>query len=301
MYVQENIRMTKSYKVAEHIFNLTLPEGSVLWEHLGQYEPFLQEEVCTAPLFSLEVGAQLPVGELTPVLLPETEDGETVIKLYHIGEDWWFEASPDHRIPTVAKTWASKDFRQGRLEIVSRKISSAVFGINNALMLLYAFNTATLGTLEMHASMVSNSGKAFLFIAKSGTGKSTHSQQWLNYIPGTELMNDDNPIIRVWPDGRVIAYGSPWSGKTPCYRNVEAPIGAIVRIRRCPENKITRFGILEAYASVYSSCSGFKAQREMADGLHASLEAIATGVPCYVLDCRPDQEAAEVCSKEVLK
>lgn len=293
--------MTKSYKVAEHIFNLTLPDGSVLWEHLGQYAPFLQDEVCKEPIFSLEMGTVMPEGELTPVLLPETEDGETVIRLYHQGEDWWFEASPDHRIPTVACTWASKDFRQGKIEILSRKVSSAVFGINNALMLLYAFNTATLGTLEMHASMVSNSGRAFLFIAKSGTGKSTHSQQWLNYIPGTELMNDDNPIIRVWPDGRVVAYGSPWSGKTPCYRNVEAPVGAIVRIRRCPENKITRFGVLEAYASVYSSCSGFKAQREMADGLHASLEAIATGVPCYVLDCRPDREAAEVCSKEVLK
>ena len=293
--------MTKSYKVAEHVFNLSLPEGSILWEHLGQYDPFLQDEVCPTPLFCLEVGAEMPEGELTPVLLPETEDGETVIHLYHMGEDWWFEASPDHRIPTVANLWASKDFRQGKLKILSRRTGSAVFGINNALMLLYAFNSATMGTLEMHASMVSNSGKAFLFIAKSGTGKSTHSQQWLNYIPGTELMNDDNPIVRIWPDGRVIAYGSPWSGKTPCYRDVEAPVGAIVRIRRCPENKITRFGTLEAYASVYSSCSGFKAQREMADGLHASLEAIATGVPCYVLDCRPDQEAAEVCSKEVLK
>lgn len=293
--------MTKSYKVAEHIFNLTLPDGSAIWEQLGQYSPFMLDEVCKAPLFSLEMVAELPQGELSTVFLPETEDGETVIRLYHMGEDWVFDASPDHRIPTTARTWTSKDFKQGKIAILDRKMRSAVFGINNALMLLFAFNTASLGTLEMHASMVSNSGKAFLFIARSGTGKSTHSQQWLNFIPGTELMNDDNPIIRVWPDGRVTAYGSPWSGKTPCYRNVEAPVGAIVRIRRCPENKITRFGVLDAYASVYSSCSGFKAQREMADGLHATLEVIATGVPCYVLDCRPDQEAAEVCSKEVLK
>lgn len=292
--------MTKSYKVAGHIFNLSMPDGSILWDRLGQYEPFWQEETCNSPLFSLEVTSELPSGELTTVLAPETEDGETVIKLSHMGDDWWVEASPDHRIPTIAQTWASADFSKGLVKILSHKVSDAIFGINNSLMLLYAFNTASLGTLEMHASMVSNSGKAFLFIAKSGTGKSTHSQQWLQYIPGTELMNDDNPIIRIWPDGRVIAYGSPWSGKTPCYRNIEAPIGAIVRIRRCAENRITRYGILESYASVYSSCSGFKAHKEMADGLHASLEAIAMGVPCYVLDCRPDREAAEVCSKEVL-
>lgn len=292
--------MTKSYKVAGHVFNLTIPDGSNIWARLTQYDPFLLDSSVQDPLFSLELVKELPEGERVTVLAPETEDGETVIRLLKQQDDWYIEASPDHRIPTVAQTLASQDFKRGRIRIVSSRMSDAVFGINNALMLLYAFNTATLGTLEMHASMVSNSGRAFLFIAKSGTGKSTHSQQWLQYIPGTELMNDDNPIIRVWPDGRIIAYGSPWSGKTPCYRNVEAPVGAIVRIRRCPENKITRFGILEAYASVYSSCSGFKAQKDMADGLHASLEAIATEVPCYVLDCRPDQEAAEVCSKEVL-
>lgn len=96
--------MTKSYKVAEHIFNLSIPDGSVLWQHLGQYEPFLQDEVCPAPLFSLELVPELPSGELTTVLEPETEDGETVIKLYHQGQDWWFDASPDRRIPTVAQT-----------------------------------------------------------------------------------------------------------------------------------------------------------------------------------------------------
>ena len=300
MYVQETIRMTKSYKVAEHIFNLTLPEGSVLWEHLGQYEPFLQEQVCTTPLFSLEVGAQMPEGELTPVLLPETEDGETVIKLYHIGEDWWFEASPDHRIPTVAKTWASKDFRQGRLEIVSRKISSAVFGINNALMLLYAFNTATLGTLEMHASMVSNSGKAFLFIAKSGTGKSTHSQQWLNYIPGTELMNDDNPVVRVEGDKATI-YGSPWSGKTPCYRNIQAPIGAFIRIKQRPENAIRSLETLEAFIELLSAMSNMKWDRRVYNGICTGITELLRLCPIYELGCLPDAAAAHLCHDTVLR
>ena len=138
-------------------------------------------------------------------------------------------------------------------------------------------------------------------MARSGTGKSTHSSLWLEHVPGTELMNDDNPVVRVWPDGRVIAYGSPWSGKTPCYRNVEAPVGAFVRIRRCPENKITPLSLLESYALVYSSSSGFKADRSIADGLHASIEKAVTTVPCYVLDCRPDKEAAMVSSSELLK
>ena len=293
--------MTKSFKVAQHTFNLSMPDGCRLWELLEQYAPFEQPEVCTGPLFSLELVTELPDGEKTLVLDPPTEEGETVIRIFHMGDDWYFEASTDYRRPTIARTWASADFTRAMVAIDSRSASDAVFGINNSLMLLYAFNTADKDTLEMHASMVSNSGRAFLFVARSGTGKSTHSRQWLENIPGTELMNDDNPIVRIGEDGTVTAYGSPWSGKTPCYRNVEAPVGAIVRIRRSAENRITRLGVLDAYASVYSSSSGFKAQKNMADGLHSTLERVVTTVPCYVLDCRPDAEAAAVCSEEVLR
>ena len=114
-------------------------------------------------------------------------------------------------------------------------------------------------------------------------------------------MNDYNPVLRVGKDGVTRVYGSPWSGKTPCYRNVSAPIGAIVRIRQAKHNAIRRQNTLESYASVYSSCSGFKADRMMADGQHMALEHVALNVPCYVLDCLPDEEAARVCAAEVRK
>lgn len=139
-----------------------------------------------------------------------------------------------------------------------------------------------------------------MFLGKSGTGKSTHSRQWLESIPGTELLNDDNPIIRIEADGTVRVYGSPWSGKTPCYRNASAPVGAIVRIRQCPENRISRLSVVESYASVYSSCSGLKFYKSMADAIHSTLEGVVLGVPCYVLDCRPDHDAARVCHEAVV-
>ena len=292
--------MTKTafYIVAGHAFSLTLPDSPKLWGALEQYAPF-EVSGPVEPLFGVEMVEALPEGETETVYDVPTEDGETVVKLFSQGKDWLFEMAPDHRLPTSAKMLATPDFKTGRIALQTRRVSDAVFGINNALMLLYAFNTAALGTLEMHASMVSNSGKAYLFLAKSGTGKSTHSSLWLKHIPGTELMNDDNPIVRVLEDGSVVAYGSPWSGKTPCYRNVQAPVGAFVRIRRCAENKITPLSILEAYACLYSSSSGYKADRTFADGLHATMEKIVTTVPCYVLDCRPDEEAAQVCASAV--
>ena len=296
--------MTKYFKVAEHIFSLTMTDNCSLWPRLSQYDPFEVADSGRALLFGMTLMTE-PFDtsvERRLVYDAPTEDGQTVIRLFReAGGGWSFDMSPDKSIECRCHLRTSEDFSQARLYLDNRRVGDAMFGINNSMMLLYAFRSAPLGTLEMHASMTSNAGKAFLVLAKSGTGKSTHSSLWLKYIPGSELMNDDNPVVRAWPDGRVIAYGSPWSGKTPCYRNVEAPVGAFVRIRRCSENKITSLGLLESYALLYSSSSGFKADKTIADGLHATLEQIVTTTPCYVLDCRPDEEAARVCAAEVLK
>lgn len=295
--------MTGFFNVAGHLFALVLPEPCTLWRYLGQYEPFRASGEGAEPLFTLELvrDAFTASPDRETVYDAPTEDGETVVRMYRTPDGWSVDMAPDKSVPCFAHLSLSPDYSRGTLYLDTRRINDAIFGINNSLMLMFAFRTAPLGTLELHASMVSNSGRAFLFLARSGTGKSTHSSLWLKHIPGSELMNDDNPVVRIWPDGRVIAYGSPWSGKTPCYRNVEAPVGAFVRIRRSPENKLERLGLLESYALLYSSSSGFKADRSMADGLHASLEAAVTTVPCYVLDCRPDEEAAKVCAAGVLK
>ena len=140
-----------------------------------------------------------------------------------------------------------------------------------------------------------------MFLAESGTGKSTHSRMWLENIPGSWLLNDDNPIVRVSGDGSVTVYGSPWSGKTPCYRNESVPLGAMVQIRRCATNGIKPLKPLEAYVMVSSSSSGFLGIASMADGLHDTISAIALTQSCYVLDCRPDAEAAQICHDAVCR
>ena len=74
-------------------------------------------------------------------------------------------------------------------------------------------------------------------------GKSTHTRLWQEHIPGARLLNDDSPIIRMY-QGQATAFGSPWSGKTPCYRNISRPIAGIVRLSQAPANEITRLSIL---------------------------------------------------------
>ena len=290
--------MKKAYEVAGHIFTVELPDRYPLWDLMGQYNPFEIPVPESGAIFSLEWVPGLPEREKTPVYteIPE-ENGQARIELYRIEGGWRFEMAPTAKAPTCCWLETDEDYTRATLSITPER-RCALFAINNSLMILYAFRTASMGTLEMHSSVVIRDGKGYMFLGKSGTGKSTHSRQWLETFPGTELLNDDNPVIRADGTG-VRVYGTPWSGKTPCYRKLDVPVGAIVRIRQSPENRATRLGLVEAYASVYSSCSGLKAERKIADGLHATLEQVVTTVPCFVLDCRPDHEAAEVCYEAV--
>ena len=157
------------------------------------------------------------------------------------------------------------------------------------------------GVLLMHGSAAAVDGQAYLFTAKSGTGKSTHSRLWLQHVEGSALLNDDNPIVRLREDGSIWVYGSPWSGKTSCYVNKGMPVGAIVKLAQAPENRIRRCTLPESYAALYSSVSGLKMNRKMYDGLHETMEKTVVSVPFYHLDCLPDADAAMVCSKTIVK
>ena len=168
------------------------------------------------------------------------------------------------------------------------------FGLNNALMLAFAFAGAYQETLLIHASCIVKNKKGYPFTAKSGTGKSTHTSLWMKHIEGCELLNDDNPIIRVI-NGQAFIYGSPWSGKTPCYRNVKVRLGAIVNIERAKRNYIERLPVVQAFASLLPSCSSMKWDEELYGNQCQILSKVMEQTPVYTMHCLPDEEAAHVC------
>lgn len=172
------------------------------------------------------------------------------------------------------------------------------FGLNNALMMAYAFAGASHDTLLIHASCVMHKGYGYPFIAKSGTGKSTHSALWLNHISDTQLLNDDNPVIRVI-QGKSYLFGSPWSGKTPCYRNRCVPLGAVTRIDRASENSIEQLPPVQAFASMLPSCSTMKWDSMIYNKICDTISAIIANTPIYILHCLPDKQAALLCHKTI--
>ena len=173
------------------------------------------------------------------------------------------------------------------------------FGLNDALMLIYAFAGSFRQTLLIHASCILYQGHGYPFIAASGTGKSTHTSLWMKHIEGAQLMNDDNPIIRIGADGQPVIYGSPWSGKTPCYRNIQAPLGAVTRIERAPHNSIERLRPVYAFASLLPACSSMKWDGPIYDNLCRAVSRIVETTPIFTLHCLPDEEAARVCHSTI--
>lgn len=170
------------------------------------------------------------------------------------------------------------------------------FGLNSVIMLCYAFSVAPFNTVLVHASLVRKDGYGYAFCAKSGTGKSTQVSNWLRYIPGCDLMNDDNPIIRI-TDDEVYVYGSPWSGKTPCYRNVKAPLGGIAQIVRAKENTLEPLKGINAFVTFLPSCSTMKWDERIYRHISKTMAQIVERVPMYNLHCLPDAESAKVASE----
>ena len=148
--------------------------------------------------------------------------------------------------------------------------------------------------LPVHSSVVVCEGRAVMCLGESGTGKSTHTGLWLHYIEGTHLLNDDSPFLCLEKDGWYV-YGSPWSGKTPCFRQERWPVAALVRIVQRPENTIERLGVLQAFGALQPSCPPCLMKDEgLQDRLVGYVGKAIESLPVYRLGCRPDEEAARL-------
>lgn len=287
----------------------------MLLAQMTNYEPFGVDQALDAePIFALSVEQNGLLNEEQRSVYQHTftdnsEDDMPRIEVYRSSEkDWLIRVSQIATSPICCELACNGDFTHGQLYI-ARDCQDVRFCIDNGLMLMYAFRTAPLMTLEMHAAVVvkkvpefqgSNGSKGenalgYLFLGHSGTGKSTHARQWLSAFEDAYLLNDDNPILRVMEDGEVRVYGSPWSGKTPCYKNDSARVGGIIKLSQAPENQISSITLPQAYAYMLSSASGLKMEQSMADHLFETIKHVITHTPCYHLACLPNQEAARVC------
>ena len=298
-----NLKGIHDYTIAEHPIRIEfLEDGRNDTRLLPSFAPFEiegrhEEETLFFQLTVDDTMRPEPKERRERIRKFDTGNGETVVDL--VDEGGYQYIIKDINGAECCLLRSDKEFRHCRCAL-NGNYNMRSFGLNNALMLIFAFAGSRHDTLLIHASLVRQNGYGYAFIAKSGTGKSTHVSLWLRHLPGCDLMNDDNPIVRII-DGEAYIFGGPWSGKTPCYRNVKARLGAITRIDRAPANSIERLAPIEAFASFLPSCSSMKWDEDIFNRICNTVTKIIETTAIYTLHCLPNEEAAILCNKTISK
>ncbi len=160
--------------------------------------------------------------------------------------------------------------------------------------IVFRNNLLNKGGIVIHASSIAWNGKGILFTAPSGTGKSTHVRLWEKYFgDAVEVVNDDTPAIR-FIDEEPMLCGTPWSGSSDKFKNINVPIKAIVVLNQAPQNSIRRLEIYEAIPMVMPRCFLPYFDGELMKKAYDVLGRIINKIPVYYLSCTPDKEAMEL-------
>lgn len=284
------------FKVADLVFRVETSHGGAVWSRMANYRPFAVTD--GEPLFSISLDGPVAIPAKEPLQVFDYDITGDAASLRIYGERY---------ILSIRSAQSGEVFimdcpleRPGngtyafRCNIAEK---SAVFPLkilDHFMVQAFGFASAVCDTLLIHASAIVYDGRAVFFLGESGTGKSTHTRLWLDHIPGSSLLNDDAPVARV-TGGRAYAYGTPWSGKTRCYKNERYPLAACVRIRRAPYNKIERLSTLAALGALLPSCLPTMQQSDrMLDPVCATLSGILSATPVHIFDCMPDADAARL-------
>ena len=151
----------------------------------------------------------------------------------------------------------------------------------------------------LHASAVILNGKAYLFSANSGTGKSTHTEKWCRLF-GAKYLNDDKPALRR-VDGVWFAYGTPWSGKHDLSSPEGVPLGGIAFLKRGQENTIKPMAAGDAVKYFMSQSLWQLGDSASMEKQLSLVDDILRRIPIWELTCRNDDAAAFVSRNAMVK
>lgn len=180
------------------------------------------------------------------------------------------------RIQRKSEALAPKRFSAKYLEILS----------------LYRKITAELlprGVLLFHGSVVAADGKAYIFTAKSGTGKTTHCNLWLKNFPNCRILNGDKPLL-LFKDSSVYVCGTPWQGKENLGTNEILPLGAICFLERGETNHIERTSFQKSFDLLIGQCHIPEGNGNFAKVIH--LLQNLSSFPMFRLACNTENKAA---------
>ena len=186
--------------------------------------------------------------------------------------------------------------READAEGIKRRKFTGPFLERTAIQRKVADRLLLENTLMLHGSTVAVDGKAYLFTAPCGTGKSTHTRLWREIFGERAVMvNDDKPFLRLTDRG-VFACGSPWSGKHGLATNICVPLQGICLLRRGMENQIQRISAMEIRETLRHQLHE-PTDKERQQKSFAVLDRMLEKIPTWEMYCNKNPDAAIVSYK----
>ena len=150
-----------------------------------------------------------------------------------------------------------------------------------------------------HGAAIEYDGKAYLFTAPSGTGKTTHINLWKKHLgDDVGIINGDKPIVYMGDD--AVVYGTPWAGKEGYQKNTNAKIKAICILKQAKQNNISKLSESEAVNHLMRQVYMPQNAIALSNTLSLIGKMIET-VPVYMLECDISQEAFETSFNQMTK
>ena len=160
------------FRVAEHDIRIIFKDSDKNGMHLlPSFEPFRAKNDGQNLFFHLTIDDTLrpiPKAQRERIRTFDTGNGDTVVD--QTADGGYQYIIKDLRGHECCLLIANKDFSECHCAL-NGSYNMRKFGLNNALMLIFAFAGSQQDTLLIHASLVRLNGYGYPFIAKSGTGK----------------------------------------------------------------------------------------------------------------------------------
>ena len=282
------------YIIADRRVRLSGAVAEMVERALGSFKPFVAAcEADAEPLLEIKSSENLDFDKETYTLLTQFELEDGLGQCCFYGADFGYALvieGGEERFLMLCDKGVKVVEVLVESEPASKYISYLRFGLWFAINMAFVQD----GCSAVHSSTIVWDGEAVMFLGESGTGKSTHTRLWLDNISGAELLNDDSPFVACDDEG-VKVYGSPWSGKTPCYKNECYPLRAMVRLSQAPHNAIKQLRGVRAIGALLPSLPpAFVFDKTLENALLGVLSKVLGKVKVYHLECLPDIAAAEL-------
>lgn len=181
------------------------------------------------------------------------------------------------------------DGREHRVSLVARRFPERVGAgiVLNCLGVEHLI--AGSGGVILHSAYVDIGGRAVLFTAPSGTGKSTQAELWRRFR-GAEIINGDRSVVR-FTDSGAVACGLPYAGSSGICKNRTLPLAAVVYLSHAKETTIRRLSGFGAFRALWEGCNVNTWEERDVALASETVRRIAQEVPVYHLACTPDETA----------